>query len=876
VGSGAVLFSWAAFPRIGPLTAKEMAAFVLISIGAALAQLFPVRTPRDQSYHTTMVVLVPAALLLPAWLLPIVVIAQHLPEWLKVRYPWYIQLFNASNYLVDLFAAAWVADLVLHDADSIPNMQLRFAAAGLAAAVVLVVLNHVILATMLRLARGHSFRESGLFTLENLSTEFVLAGLGVLAAYAWVLNPALIPFAVAPLILIHRSLAIPQLEQEARLDPKTGLYNIRHFSAVLNERLDETQRTNEQLALLMIDLDLLREINNTHGHLAGDAVLERIAEVFQHNLRSDDVAARFGGEEFIVLLPQTGREDALALAERLRSAVQRERIPAETTGELVSATVSIGLAMCPRDGTEPAALIHRADLAVYRAKIQGRNRVVDGAGEPLADLHATSEHFVPEVPSRELAGDMVAVIRPPTFPEPEADVLASDEEPAGVPTVTRDVSLAVSLVGLGLAASGLVVMLLHPPSDLVALVTLAALVAGGQAFALQAEAGSVSVGAVGALASAALLGGGAALVLALAAVAVDVALRRPPLYTTLYNLGVLTASGLAAAFVFALGPGTDANVGSALFGVAAGAVYCFVNTSMLSFAIAAEDGRSELQVWRENFSWLVPHYLAYGFVGAVIAIAYVDVHIYALAVFVVPLVLMRATQIGQLRASRESAERLQDANHTIHLQNVSLEQANRLLRRRSTEALEGLAATVDARDSYTAGHSRRVRELSLEIGREIGLSEAELEMLAHAALFHDIGKIAVPDAILMKPGVLSPSERAVMQIHSHEGAEIVSRLGFLADAVPAIRHHHENWDGTGYPAGISDTEIPLGARIIHVADALDAMMNARVFRPGRELSWALEELERKAGTQFDPRCVEAAVTVARRDTTVRDTLAAVV
>ena len=97
-----------------------------------------------------------------------------------------------------------------------------------------------------------------------------------------------------------------------------------------------------------------------------------------------------------------------------------------------------------------------------------------------------------------------------------------------------------------------------------------------------------------------------------------------------------------------------------------------------------------------------------------------------------------------------------------------------------------------------------------------------------------------------------------MQIHPDEGAEIVGRLGFLADAVPAIRHHHENFDGTGYPAGLAELEIPLGARIIHVADALDAMMNARVYRPGRSLEGALEELRRKSGTQFCPRCVEAA------------------
>ena len=360
---------------------------------------------------------------------------------------------------------------------------------------------------------------------------------------------------------------------------------------------------------------------------------------------------------------------------------------------------------------------------------------------------------MPEIASRELAGDTVAVIRPELA---ELQPSETDEEASMIPVAVRDVSLPASFVGLALTAVGLVATFVHPPSDLVALLTLAALVAGGQALALQADGGPISVGAVGALASASLLGGGAAVVLALAAVGVEAALRRPPIYTTLYNLGVLTASGLAAALVFSLGPGADATIGAALFGVAAGGVYCFVNTSLLSFAISAEDGRSEVVVWRENFAWLVPHYLAYGFVGAVIAIAYVDIRIYALAVFLVPLVLMRATQVGQLRASRENTAHLEDANRTIHRQNVSLEQANRLLRSRSTDALEGLAATVDARDAYTAGHSRRVREISLKIGAEIGLSDAELEILGHAALFHDIGKIAVPDAVLMKPGESRP------------------------------------------------------------------------------------------------------------------------
>ena len=866
--------SWVALAGAEPLDWQGKLAFALIAVGAAVAQLFPVVTPRNQSYHTTMVVLVPAALLLPAWLLPAVVVAQHVPEWLKVRYPWYIQLFNASNYVVDLFAAGAVAQYVLRLDGQIRNDELRFAVAGVAAATVLVLLNHLVLSVMLRLARGHSLRESGLFSFESLATDLALAALGVLVAFAWEIGPALIPLAVAPLFLIQRSLAVPQLQEEARLDPKTGLLNVRYFSEIFNDRLEQALRTEQSLALLMIDLDLLREINNTHGHLAGDAVLERIAEVFGRDLRSDDIAARFGGEEFVLLLPDTDLERALALAERVREAIARECIRVEAIDATLSATVSIGVAMCPRDGKDSSTLIHCADLAVYRAKIQGRNRVVDGGAEPLAHPLPNTVRNVP-VP--------VAVRSPLSEPPPEdrrivarssAVTPRADVQETTAGRRSGRAFWVMTTLGMGLTALGALVTLLEPPGDIVALAALAALVVGGQAFALRAEAGSISVGAVGALAGVALLGGGASLILALAAVATDAALRRPPVYTSIYNLGVLTAAALGAAFVLSFGPGAVPMFAVVVYGAAAGGMYFLVYTSLLSIAIATEERRPRVEVWRQGYEWLLLHYLAYGCVGAVVAIAYAEVHVYALAVFLVPLLLLRATQEGQLRASRESSERLRQASETIHRQNVSLEEANRLIRFRSTEALDGLCATVDARDAYTAGHSRRVCEIASRIGQELGLSHGELEMLGHAALFHDIGKIAVPDSVLMKPGSLSGSERSVMQIHALEGAEIVSRLGFLADAVPAIRHHHEDFDGSGYPAGLVGVEIPLGARIIRVADALDAMMNARVYRPGRSLEEALAELRRGSGAEFCPLCVDAAIAVEDRDASVSVVLAA--
>ncbi|HVD25256.1 MAG TPA: HD domain-containing phosphohydrolase, partial [Gaiellaceae bacterium] len=122
---------------------------------------------------------------------------------------------------------------------------------------------------------------------------------------------------------------------------------------------------------------------------------------------------------------------------------------------------------------------------------------------------------------------------------------------------------------------------------------------------------------------------------------------------------------------------------------------------------------------------------------------------------------------------------------------------------------------------------------------------------------HDIGKLAIPDAILLKPASLTDTEWSLMQKHADEGARIIDRLGFLQDAVPAIRHHHERWDGTGYPDRLKGEEIPLGARIIHVADALDSMLTTRIYRAARPAREAMEELKSSAGTQFCPRCVAA-------------------
>ena len=170
---------------------------------------------------------------------------------------------------------------------------------------------------------------------------------------------------------------------------------------------------------------------------------------------------------------------------------------------------------------------------------------------------------------------------------------------------------------------------------------------------------------------------------------------------------------------------------------------------------------------------------------------------------------------------------------------------------------EELSAWTDARESYTAGHARRVRLIALELAGELGLAAEERATLARAALFHDIGKLAVPEEILLKPSTLTREEWELMRRHSDDGAQMLEAVGAFADAVPGVRHHHERFDGSGYPHGLAGEAIPLVARIVHLADALDSMLTTRVYRTRRTPREALAEVRRGAGTQFCPRCVAA-------------------
>ncbi|NOZ02640.1 MAG: GAF domain-containing protein [Deltaproteobacteria bacterium] len=194
----------------------------------------------------------------------------------------------------------------------------------------------------------------------------------------------------------------------------------------------------------------------------------------------------------------------------------------------------------------------------------------------------------------------------------------------------------------------------------------------------------------------------------------------------------------------------------------------------------------------------------------------------------------------------------------VALENARLHETNR---RTFYETIRALAHTLEMRDSYTHGHSERVCRLSTRIGEALGLDKADMQVLEQASLLHDIGKIGVRDSILLKEGKLDAGERLAIEQHPVIGDDILHPVGFLHEALTNVRHHHEHWDGSGYPEGLAGEAIPLVARIVTVADAYDAMTSTRPYRKAIAGHKAIDEIRKLAGLQFDPKVVKAFLSV---------------
>ncbi len=313
---------------------------------------------------------------------------------------------------------------------------------------------------------------------------------------------------------------------------------------------------------------------------------------------------------------------------------------------------------------------------------------------------------------------------------------------------------------------------------------------------------------------------------------------RPRPIQLAFNLANLALSITAANLVFHSQIAIRIGFTWPLLLAGASTTYFLFNTLSVSGVIALAERQNPVRVWKECYLWSFPYYLLGALVAGAVSIVsrYIS---WQFAILVFPIVywMYRSyrTYLNRLEAEKEHAKQIAD----LHLRTI-----------------EALSLAIEAKDHTTHSHLRRVQVYALEIGKDLHLSEQELNAMRAAAMLHDIGKLAVPEHILSKPGRLTPEEFEKMKIHPIVGAQILDRVEFPYPVVPIVRSHHEKWDGSGYPDGLKGIEIPIGARILTAVDCFDALSSERPYRRALTPEEAMNALIAESGSSYDPRVVE--------------------
>jgi putative nucleotidyltransferase with HDIG domain len=313
--------------------------------------------------------------------------------------------------------------------------------------------------------------------------------------------------------------------------------------------------------------------------------------------------------------------------------------------------------------------------------------------------------------------------------------------------------------------------------------------------------------------------------------------RRLKLVQLVFNLSHVTVCGAAAYGAYKLVAIHVLHGTGPLALIVAAITHFLFGTAAMSTIIGLTEDKPISKVWSTSYFWLFPYYM----VGAAIAgfVGFLNRHIGWQASLLVlpPIYLMYRSYrlyLGKLEAEKQHAEKLS----SLHLRTI-----------------EALALAIEAKDQTTGEHLQRVRVYAMELARDLGLTEDETEALRAASVLHDIGKLAVPEHIISKPGKLTPEEFEKMKIHPIVGAEILEQVDFPYPVVPIVRAHHEKWDGSGYPNGLEGEAIPIGARILAAVDCLDALASDRQYRKALPLHEAMAKVSSEAGISFDPRVV---------------------
>jgi len=694
-----------------------------------------------------------------------------------------------------------------------------------------------------------------------------------------------------------------RLELQAQTDSLTGLYNHRHFHEHVRAELTRASRNRDSMALVMLDIDDFKKINDIYGHGVGDQVLRELADQLKAAVRASDLVCRLGGEEFGVVMGSCATEEALGLARRLT-----ERLKALEFGAAGGITVSVGVTEGPRDASNPRELIACAEAAMMTAKARGKDLIVvfDDTTDERPDTAsvATRVRSIAHLKMlQSLSGKLNRLNDVREIATVIADELRSliDYHNCRISIVEGDDVIPIAFRGVLSASDGAEIQM--PRSKVGEGITGRAAREGSAFLIGNALACEFAVTIPGTdpveeslLAVPLCFGSRVIGVIVISKLGIDqfdeddlrllevlgghaaVALENARLYESQrreaehlkelldFSRELARAEGLPAVLerivelsatilgaprtsVWLQDAGTQELVPAALWGFdpARQRHVLRLRTSLERMAASAE--LDEPFVLEGDAATEI-HGVPEPDDGSALALAPVGLDGGRLCFIVAEIPPGEAPTLDEDRARLLSG--------LAHQAKLAITNAGSFESLEATfvSTVEALANALEAKDEYTSSHTRWITDTALKVGATLGLDSKTLKHLELGALFHDIGKIGIPASILLKPGPLTGEERQIMQGHPELGEKILAPIERLAEVRAIVRSCHEHYDGGGYPDGLSATAIPLESRIILVCDAFHAMTTDRPYRKRLPVEEARRRLREAVGTQFDPIVVE--------------------
>jgi diguanylate cyclase (GGDEF)-like protein/putative nucleotidyltransferase with HDIG domain len=870
-GAGIMIFA----SHINKVDFRDPLLLLALCVLASLALILKVEGSTNRSHYTfsflvygfTFAVFGPTEAFL-------VIVVSNIVEWIWNKPPWFIQLFNTGSYIIVMQAAGFVYYWIN------PSSSLDTWQAALAIILSLAtfnILNHLMVGIVVWLARGENFKKSGIFDFFPLMLDLTLLYFGASLSIVWNYNAFALGFFLIPLYLIYSTLRVPALERKTEIDSMTGLFNHEYFKKQLINELARANRFDRPLSIILADLDLLRNINNTYGHLAGDEVLIGVAKALKDSVRDYDVVSRFGGEEFAILLPETTLPQAYERAELMRKAIEKADFTVPTSMTPIHATMSFGIA--PRENFSQTAdeITHNADLALYHSKLSGRNRSFAYFNDAYSDflINNFNAYPSPKTNPELLKENDESVIKEPYLAETVTAEKVDSPSPTGSAEANAQKSMGKSrrpnhTVGIFIGTLALISLLSFAAIlrwmpiranittfDWPGLIVISVLVVMSEWFSidLYVRQASISTSAIPILVAYLIFGYlGVALASLLLALSLIIKYRSPFSRFVFNFSNHLLAGTLSLGLIFWVGGNflELTPLYQIVLSLVSAAVLYLTTTWMVAFGISLDLKQPALQIWKDQFSWLAPYYMGIGLIAYAMIFGYKHDHVTGLILMVIPMLLLRISQKQYVDRTREVVKELREKNQVLKKNSDEIFELNEGL-------LVTLSEIIDLGDPFVLGHSKKVSKYATSIAKLLGLNEKQIDLIRKAGLLHDIGKLGISKEILTKPGKLTREEYETVKEHAALGAGLVKNSPSLRPLVPIILHHHEHHNGEGYPDKLAGNQISIEARIIAVADAIEAMISDRPYRMALNLDQVIEELNRYSGSQFDPLVVKEAI-----------------